>query len=266
MKLEPIRDKKDIRLGDGHARVRGRVPTGSELEAETKREVERIGDLQQVLYADASRALLVVLQGRDASGKDGTIKKVFADVNPQGCDVTSFKAPTELEQRHDFLWRVHAAVPPRRMIGVFNRSHYEDVLVPRVHGDLTKKQWTARYEDINAFERMLHENGVVILKFMLHVSRDEQRRRLVERLRDETKNWKFREGDLDDRERWDDYTKAYRSALAHTSTTWAPWYVVPADDKDVRDLLIARTVADAMDELGLEYPKADPSIVGLEIE
>ncbi|HEY2026820.1 MAG TPA: PPK2 family polyphosphate kinase, partial [Gemmatimonadaceae bacterium] len=197
MKLKPVRSDDDIRLDDHHARVRGHVPAGSTLSEKCDREAGRIGELQKVLYADASRALLVVLQGRDASGKDGTVKNVFVVVNPQGCSVTSFKVPTDLEKRHDFLWRVHAAVPPHGMIGIFNRSHYEDVLVPRVHGELTKKEWTARYDDINAFERMLTRNGVVILKFMLHVSRDEQKRRLIERLTDETKNWKFREADLE---------------------------------------------------------------------
>jgi polyphosphate kinase 2 (PPK2 family) len=152
------------------------------------------------------------------------------------------------------------------MIGIFNRSHYEDVLVPRVRGELTKKEWTARYDDINAFERTLTRNGVVILKFMLHVSRDEQKRRLIERLTDPTKNWKFRAADLEDRRRWDDFTKAYHGVLAHTSTKWAPWFIVPSDDKPARDLLVARTIADELDKLDLRYPKADPSIVGLEIE
>jgi PPK2 family polyphosphate:nucleotide phosphotransferase len=266
MKLKPVHSKDDIHLDDAHARVRGRVPGGAALDEKCDQEADRIGDLQKVLYADGSRALLVVLQGRDASGKDGTVKNVFSAVNPQGCAVTSFKAPTELEKRHDFLWRVHAAVPPRGMIGIFNRSHYEDVLVPRVRGELTKKEWTARYDDINAFERTLTRNGVVVLKFMLHVSRDEQKRRLIERLTDPTKNWKFRESDLEDRRRWDDFTKAYHGVLAHTSTKWAPWFIVPADDKRLRDLLVARTIADELDKLDLRYPKADPSIVGLKIE
>jgi polyphosphate kinase 2 (PPK2 family) len=152
------------------------------------------------------------------------------------------------------------------MIGIFNRSHYEDILVPRVHDLVPKKVWSARYDQINDFERMLSENEVVILKFLLHISRGEQKRRLEERLTDETKNWKFRAGDLDDRKRWDDFTDAYRGILKHTSTTWAPWFVVPADDKDVRDWLIARTIADRMDKLRLRYPAADSSIVGLKID
>jgi PPK2 family polyphosphate:nucleotide phosphotransferase len=266
MKLEPVTGKHSIHLDDEHARVRGKAKAGKELEADTAELVDRISDLQRMLYADARYALLIVLQGRDASGKDGTIRKVFTAVNPQGCSVAIFKAPTELEQRHDFLWRVHQQVPARGMIGIFNRSHYEDVLVPRVHDLVPKHVWTSRYDQINAFEQMLTANGVVILKFMLHVSRDEQKQRLLERLDDPEKNWKFRVEDLDDRARWDDFTRAYRGLLSHTSTEWAPWFVVPADDKDVRDNLVARTIADRLKKLRLRYPPADSSIVGVKIE
>ena len=266
MKLKPVNPKRPVKLDDAHAQVRGPVKSDKALERATEKQVKRISDLQRVLYADARYALLIVLQGRDASGKDGTIRRVFTAVNPQGCTVASFKAPTELEQRHDFLWRVHALVPPRSMIGIFNRSHYEDVLVPRVRGSIKKKEWLARYDEINDFEEMLSRNGVIILKFMLHVSRDEQKRRLTERLTDETKNWKFRVGDLEDRAKWDDFTEAYEGALKHTSTKWAPWYVVPADDKDVRDWLIARTIADALDKLDLRYPPADPAVLSLDFD
>jgi len=266
VKLKPIDPKRSIKLDDKHARLRGRIKGGKALDRATEKNVNRISDLQRVLYADARYALLIVLQGRDASGKDGTIRRVFTAVNPQGCSVASFKAPTELEQRHDFLWRVHAEVPQHGMIGIFNRSHYEDVLVPRVHGSIKKKEWLARYDEINDFERMLDHNGVVILKFLLHVSREEQKRRLMERLADETKNWKFRVGDLEDRARWDDFTEAYEGALKHTSTKWAPWFIVPADDKDVRDWLIARTIADALDKLDLRYPPADPAVLSLEFD
>ncbi|HEY8853253.1 MAG TPA: polyphosphate kinase 2 family protein, partial [Gemmatimonadaceae bacterium] len=182
MKLKPVDLKRSIKLDDDHARSHGRTKSGKALERATEKSVGRISDLQRVLYADARYALLIVLQGRDASGKDGTIRRVFTAVNPQGCTVASFKAPTELEQRHDFLWRIHAQVPQRGMIGIFNRSHYEDVLVPRVHGSIKKKEWLERYDEINDFEKMLYNNSVVILKFMLHVSREEQKRRLMERL------------------------------------------------------------------------------------
>ena len=266
MKLKPVDPKRSINLDDDHARAHGGVKSGKSLERAIDKHVKRISNLQRVLYADARYALLIVLQGRDASGKDGTIRKVFTAVNPQGCTVASFKAPTELEQRHDFLWRVHAQVPQRGMIGIFNRSHYEDVLVPRVRGSITKKELLARYDEINDFEEMLDHNGVVILKFMLHVSRDEQKRRLMERLADETKNWKFRLGDLEDRAKWDDFTKAYEGALKHTSTKWAPWYIVPADDKEVRDWLVARTIADALEKLDLRYPPADPAVLAIHFD
>jgi PPK2 family polyphosphate:nucleotide phosphotransferase len=265
VKLEPVRSKRDIRLDDASARVKGAHKSGDALDNDTAEQVERISDLQRVLYADGRHAVLIVLQGRDASGKDGTIRKVFSAVNPQGCMVSSFGVPTELERRHDFLWRIHQQVPPRRIIGIFNRSHYEDIIVPRVHKLVPKKVWTARYEQINEFERLLTESGVVNLKFFLHISRDEQKVRLTERLTDRKKNWKFRAGDLDDRELWDDFTKAYRGILANTSTKSAPWYLVPADDEDVRDYLVARTIAETLDGLGLDYPPADPSIVGIKV-
>jgi PPK2 family polyphosphate:nucleotide phosphotransferase len=266
VKLKPVTSKRAIKLDDAHAQVHNRIKSGKALDRATEKQVRRISDLQRVLYADGRYALLIVLQGRDAAGKDGTIRKVFTAVNPQGCTVAAFKAPTELEQRHDFLWRVHAQVPPHGMIGIFNRSHYEDVLVPRVRGSIKKKEWLARYDEINDFEKMLSRNSVVILKFMLHVSRDEQKRRLEDRLADETKNWKFRVGDLEDRAKWDDFTEAYEGAINHTSTNWAPWYSVPADDKDVRDWLVARTIADALDDLDMRYPPADPSVLGLHFD
>lgn len=266
MRLHPVPRHSKPSLRDRDAHRPKDAPTGDELDDLIDHETDRIGDLQRVFYADGRYALLIVLQGRDASGKDGTIRHVFHAVNPQGCDVTSFKAPTEIERRHDYLWRIHARIPPRGMIGIFNRSHYEDVLVERVHHDMPKRVWSARYEQINDFERMLAENGVVILKFFLHVSRDEQRERLQERLIDETKNWKFRVGDLDDRQRWDAYTKAYKGLLSECSTKHAPWYVVPADDKKLRNWLIARVIADTLDGLDLRYPPADPAIRSIEIK
>jgi PPK2 family polyphosphate:nucleotide phosphotransferase len=266
MKLKPVRSDGDIKIEDADARVRHKKRLPRSVKDEAEKEGDRIAGLQRLLYADRRYALLIVLQGRDASGKDGTIRKVFTSVNPQGCTVSSFGVPTALEQRHDYLWRIHAAMPPRGMIGIFNRSHYEDILVPRVHGQLDKKALHERYRQINDFERHLVENGTVILKFMLHVSRDEQRARFEERLRDETKNWKFRAGDLDDRKHWDDFTKAYHGILKNTSTARAPWYIVPADDKDVRDWLVARTIADALDDLGLRYPTVDPAVKALTIE
>jgi PPK2 family polyphosphate:nucleotide phosphotransferase len=264
--LEPITSPRQIKLGDDDAAPPRGLPKHKHLDAAAEEHVDRIRRLQEKLYADGRFALLVVLQGRDASGKDGTIRKVFRGINPQGCDVTSFKAPTELEQDHDFLWRVHARVPPRRMIGIFNRSHYEDVLVPRVHKLLPKKTLSERFDQINEFEKTLSRNSVVILKFFLHISRDEQKKRLIERLEDKKKNWKFRAGDLDDRALWNDYTKAYRDAIARCSTSWARWHIVPADDEDARNLLVARKIADTLDDLDLHYPRLDPKLRGLKIK
>lgn len=266
MKLKPVKPDRKIPLGDSDAHPPKSAPTGKAMDAAMDEQVERISELQKVFYADGRYALLIVLQGRDAAGKDGTIRKVFRDVNPMGCAVSSFKAPTEEELRHDFLWRIHQKVPERGMIGIFNRSHYEDVLAVRVHDLVPKKVWSARYEQINHFEHMLARNRVVILKFMLHVSRDEQKRRFEDRLDDKSKNWKFREGDLADRKVWGSYTRAYRAALSECSTDWAPWFVVPSDDNDVRNLLVARTIADTLDRLDLRYPKIDPAIRGLKIE
>ncbi|MBC7672725.1 MAG: polyphosphate kinase 2 family protein [Polaromonas sp.] len=265
MKLKPVSGRRSIHLDDSDAHVHCSL-TEDDLQRETKKYTDRISALQHVLYADARYALLIVLQGRDASGKDGTIRKVFSAVNPQGCNVASFKAPTELEQHHDFLWRIHQQVPHLGMIGIFNRSHYEDILVPRVHGSVPKKVWTARYAHITAFEAMLAANNVVILKFLLHISRDEQKRRLADRLTDREKNWKFRKEDLDDRELWGEYTRAYRGILANTHTGNAPWYIVPADDKDVRNLLIARTIAERLAGLRLRYPPVDPWVAGMKIK
>jgi PPK2 family polyphosphate:nucleotide phosphotransferase len=265
-KLTPITKARQIKLDDAAAaRPRG-LPKGSRLDKAGKHERKRIRKLQDVFYADARHALLVVLQGRDASGKDGTVKGVFRSVNPMGCEVTSFKAPDPIEREHDFLWRIERRVPAKRMIGIFNRSQYEDVIVPRVHRTLPEEVWSARYEQINAFEQTLTSNDVVVLKFFLNVSRDEQKKRLTDRLKDRTKNWKFREGDLDDRALWDDYTSAFHDMIEKCSTPWAPWYIVPADDEAARNLLVARIIADTLDGLDLRYPPLDPKLKGLKFK
>jgi PPK2 family polyphosphate:nucleotide phosphotransferase len=265
-RLKAVTSARQIRLDDGDAARPKGLPKGDNLKKAVKRESKRIRKLQSVFYADARYALLIVLQGRDASGKDGVIRKVFRSVNPMGCDVTSFKVPTEEEAAHDFLWRVEKNVPEKRMIGIFNRSQYEDIIVPRVHKTLPESVWSQRYDEINEFERRLSENSVVILKFLLHVSRDEQKKRLIERLEDPKKNWKFRAGDLDDRALWTEYTDAYRDILDKCSTKWAPWFIVPADDEDARNLLVAKTIADKLDSLGLRYPPLDPQMKNIEIE
>jgi len=266
MKLKPVDSKRSARLADSDARVKHLGMSENEVEDATRDEVAKISELQRVFYADARFALLIVLQGRDAAGKDGTIRKVFTAVNPQGCTVMSFKAPTDAELAHDYLWRIHLHIPPRGMIGIFNRSQYEDVIVPRVHDLLTKRELEQRYDQINAFEKMLVQNNVVILKFLLHISRREQRERLQERIDDPTKNWKFRLGDLEDRSRWNAFTKAYHAVLTKTSTRWAPWYVVPADDKKVRNYLISKTIASTLKALKLRFPPPNPDIVGLEVK
>jgi PPK2 family polyphosphate:nucleotide phosphotransferase len=236
-----------------------RVPDDASLEKqELKRRLvtltERLDALQGAFHAEARRALLVVLQGRDGAGKDGVIRRVFGPLDPQGIVVTPFKVPTNEELAHDYLWRVHRAVPARGTLGIFNRSHYEDVLVVRVDALVPEPVWRARYEQINAFERFLAENDVTVLKFFLHISREEQRSRLLARLGEPDKYWKFDDGDLEKRRQWDAYTAAYEEMLARTSTAWAPWYVVPADRKPVRDVLIAELVVEALERLNPRYP------------
>ena len=263
MQLTPVSRRTPLSLDDRSAARPAELFEGDELKEQTNKLLNRLTELQAMLYADGRYALLVVLQARDAGGKDGTVRKVFGACNPLGCQVTSFKAPTPLELSHDYLWRIHQAVPAKGMVGIFNRSHYEDVLVVRVKDIVPKPVWSKRYDQINDFERMLDDNRVKILKFFLNVSPDEQAKRLRDRLSDPTKNWKFRAGDLDDRDLWDEYTKAYRDALKNCSTPWAPWYVVPADDKKARNYFIARTVVDLLENLGLRYPKADREVLKL---
>jgi PPK2 family polyphosphate:nucleotide phosphotransferase len=213
--------------------------------------------LQTLLMAERKHALLIVLQGMDASGKDGTIGHVMAGINPQGCEVTSFKVPSAEEADHDFLWRIHKAVPAKGHIGIFNRSHYEDVLVVRVHYPAPREVWAARFKQINRFERTLAENGVKILKFFLHVSKGEQKKRLQERLADPAKNWKMRLPDLKERELWKDYMKAYEEALTECSTSAAPWFIIPADRKWFRNLAISQIIVEALESLDMKYPKLD---------
>jgi PPK2 family polyphosphate:nucleotide phosphotransferase len=214
-----------------------------------------LGKLQEVLYAGQQHSVLIVLQGMDTAGKDGTISHIFSGINPQGCDVASFKVPTPLEARHDFLWRCHEKVPARGMIGVFNRSHYEQVLFPRVHKQITAKQARRNMDEINAFESMLYDGGTVILKFYLHISRDEQTRRLQARLDDPDKHWKFSDGDLKERQFWPQYQDAYEELLSHTSRKHAPWFVIPANHKWFRNDAISRILVDALGSLKLSYPE-----------
>jgi PPK2 family polyphosphate:nucleotide phosphotransferase len=225
-----------------------------------------VDELQNLLYANHSHRLLVVLQGLDTSGKDGTVRGVFSATSPLGVHAIGWKAPSEEEQAHDYLWRIHQHVPAAGEIIVFNRSHYEDVLVPVVNGWITPEQTLQRYAHINDFERMLVETGTTVLKFMLHISKDEQRVRLQERIDDPTKHWKFNLGDLEVRKRWSDYQKAYADAISATGTAWAPWTVVPADSKTHRNLMIAALVIRALRDLKLQPTPADPAFAKLKVE
>ena len=214
-----------------------------------------LDQLQEVLYASQEKAVLIVLQGMDTAGKDGTIRHIFSGINPQGCDVTPFKVPTPLEARHDFLWRAHAAVPARGMIGIFNRSHYEDILVPSVRQLVSPKVIRQRLDDINKFEHMLTDNGIVILKFFLHISREEQAARLQSRLDDPDKHWKLNPSDFRERKFWPQYQQAYERILSTTSHKHAPWFVIPSDRKWYRNIAISHILVDALRSLKLRYPK-----------
>jgi PPK2 family polyphosphate:nucleotide phosphotransferase len=232
-----------------------------EVQAAAAKNLERLQELQDVLYAQAGHALLVVLQAMDAAGKDGVIRHVFSGINPQGCSVTSFKVPSTLELAHDYLWRIHNAVPAKGMIGIFNRSHYESVLVERVKNLVPKRVWSRRFDHINAFEKMLSDEGITIIKFFLHVSKKQQKRRLEERLKDPRKNWKFNPQDLAERDRWKQYMRAYEDVLQNCSMAHAPWYVVPADHKWFRNWVVSDTIVRTLRTLDLRYP---PPVKGIE--
>jgi PPK2 family polyphosphate:nucleotide phosphotransferase len=235
---------------------RGKFRHSDEAAGEVEKNLEALDHLQEVLYAQAKYALLIVFQAMDAGGKDGAIEHIFSGVNPQGCSVASFKVPSHLELAHDYLWRYHMAVPRKGMIGIFNRSHYESVLVERVKGIAPKKVWRKRYDQINNFESMLAAENTVILKFFLHISKDEQRDRLQARLDEPDKNWKFDPNDLVERKRWDDYMDAFEDAVTNCSTPEAPWYVIPSNRKWFRNWAISDIIVRKMKELPLEYPKA----------
>jgi PPK2 family polyphosphate:nucleotide phosphotransferase len=249
---------KPVTLSDCDPDYTGSYTSKAETKAELKRNGERLRELQDVLWAEGKHALLIVLQAMDAGGKDGTIKQVMRGVNPQGCHVTSFKVPTEEELDHDYLWRVHRATPRRGYIGIFNRSHYEDVLVVRVHGLAPEAVWQQRYEQINQFEKLLADTGTTILKFFLHISKEEQKERFEARLKDPRKNWKFSMGDVKERSYWDDYTRAYEDALNRCSTPWAPWHVIPADHKWYRNLAISQIIIQTLESLDMHYPPPLP--------
>ena len=234
--------------------------TKAESDKELAAGLVRLTGLQDRLWAEAKHPVLVVLQGIDAAGKDGTLGHVMSAFNPQGCPVTDFKIPSPLEISHDYLWRVHQHAPAKGEIGIFNRSHYEDVMVVRVHELVPKATWKRRYEQINHWEQMLVEEGTTVVKFFLVIDRDEQRQRLQDRYDDPTKRWKFKMGDLAERALWDNYTQAFEEALSRCSTAAAPWYVIPANRNWFRNLAVAEILGDVLEDLKPAYPPIDPAV------
>ena len=259
---------RELRVAPGEPARLGERNPEARLGAEDKQHglarlgqlVERLSVLHNRLYAESKHALLLVLQGMDTAGKDGVTRAVLSGVNPQGCRVESFKEPTPVELAHDFLWRVHMRCPERGEMAIFNRSHYEDVVVVRVRHLADEHVWRRRYEHIRAFEKLLTDEGTTVVKIFLHESRDEQRKRLQERIDDPEKRWKFRVGDLDDRDRWDDFRAAYEDAIRETSTDYAPWYVVPADHNWSRNLCVAEILVAALERLHPRIPEPDPGV------
>jgi PPK2 family polyphosphate:nucleotide phosphotransferase len=255
--VEP--DKK-LKLSKCDTSDKGDFKDREDAQDACDKNLKKLAELQEVLYAESKRSLLVVFQAMDAGGKDGAIDHIFSGVNPQGCAVTSFKSPSTLERSHDFLWRIHAHAPARGMIGIFNRSHYEDVLVVRVHDLVPKEVWSKRFDHINNFEKMLADEGTTILKFFLHISKDEQKKRLQARLDNKQKLWKFNIGDLAERKLWDDYMNAFEDAIEKTSTKHAPWYVVPSDRKWFRNWVISDTIVRALKDMDLKFPKPEDNL------
>ena len=245
-----------------------RLGLGSKEEGKehVDRLLTRLDELHNRLWAEAQRAVLLVLQGMDAAGKDGTIRRVLTGLNPQGCQVANFKEPTTRDLAHDYLWRIHENCPARGILGVMNRSHYEDVVTARLIGVVDDASVERRYRHIREFERMLVEEGTSVVKVFLHISKDEQRARLQARIDDPDKNWKFRTSDLETRKRWDEYQETYEAAISATSTEWAPWYVVPADHKWVRDVAVATLLVDVLERLDPRIPDPEPGLEGLVVE
>lgn len=264
-KLYRVKPGHKVKLRSADAGDTSGINRGSAEEA-VAQYAKELDELQNLLYAENRHALLVILQGMDAGGKDGTIRRVMGPLNPQGCRVTSFKAPSQTELSHDFLWRIHNAAPCRGEIGIFNRSQYEDVLIVRVKNLVPRSVWSKRYAQINDFEKILAANNVHILKFFLHVSKDEQLKRLKERLQDPTKHWKANPQDFEERKLWPQYMRAYEEALSRCSTSYAPWHIVPADRKWFRNLVVMQSVVHKLRELHMKYPQplVDPSTIQCE--
>lgn len=261
-----VKPGEHINLNDYAPSYTGSYTKKGQTKRRLKKLHKQLLKLQELLYAENQRALLIILQGMDTCGKDGTIRKVMAGINVQGCDVVNFKVPSADELSRDFLWRAHRVAPPKGKIGIFNRSHYEDVLVVRVHNLVPKSVWAQRYQQINDFEKMLVENGTVVLKFFLHISKEEQKARLESRISDPTKHWKITEADIRERAYWDDYMQAYETVLQECSTDWAPWHIVPADKKWYRNLVITECIVDTLRKLGMRYPEPTADVAKFTID
>ncbi|MGH8728159.1 MAG: polyphosphate kinase 2 family protein [Burkholderiales bacterium] len=260
------RPDQSLRLAKIDPEATGDYKSKDQAKAQLKKLHEEFAVLQEKLYAEGKQSLLIIFQAMDTGGKDGAIQNLFEGIDPSGLRITAFKAPTSQELKHDFLWRVHKAAPAKGMIGVWNRSHYEDVLIVRVKNLVEKNVWSARYEAINNFEKLLAENGVVWLKFYLHISKDEQKKRLQARLEDPEKLWKFNPGDLPERALWDDYQAAYEDAVNRCTTEWAPWHIVPANQKWARDAAVLEVVVSALEKMAPRFPKPafDPKTIVIE--
>jgi len=255
-----------VRLAERDPDDTGGCENKAQARKATEQNLKRLAELEYLLYAESKRSVLIVLQAIDAGGKDGTIRRVMGPLNPQSCKVTSFKTPSEEELAHDFLWRIHRAVPRKGEIGIFNRSHYEDVLIVRVKNLVEKAIWSKRYRQINDFERMLSENGVHLLKFYLHISKDEQLKRFQARLDDPTKHWKFNVADVEERKYWNDYMSAFEDALTKCSTGYGPWFVVPANHKWYRDLVVSEILVETLERLNMKFPKPTVDIASIKLE
>ena len=261
MAKQPLIPKEDkVDLKDYDADYTDGFNDEKDIQHQLDKDLKRIYELQEILFASANHALLIILQAMDTGGKDGTISHVFRGLNPAGVQVSSFKQPTADDLAHDFLWRIHPCTPPKGMIGVFNRSHYEDVLIVRVHDLAPKKVWKKRYDQINNFEELLVESGTTILKFFLHISKEEQKQRLEDRLKQKDKHWKFNADDLKERDCWDDYTQAYEAVFSKCNTSYAPWYIVPANHKWYRNYIVSQTIVKALEDMKLEYPPTPPGL------
>jgi len=243
-----------VKLDEIDAGYKGEHENKESANAELEKHVQRLRELQYLMYAENKRSLLIILQALDAAGKDGTINHVLSAMNPQGCRVYGFKTPSPEELAHDYLWRIHQATPRKGYVAVFNRSHYEDVLVVRVHNLVPKEVWSKRYDEINAFEKQLTDNGTHILKFYLHIDKDEQLARFKQRLDDPNRHWKISESDYAEREYWHEYQKAYEDAISNCSTKDAPWFIIPSNHKWVRNLAVSQILVDALESLGMKFP------------